>query len=365
MRKYECKNCGAELYWDSDAKCLKCEYCTSEYTPADFETEDAEVKEDFTSKTQTPEAADEYAKATDDSDSVELVIYKCNHCGAEVVTAKSTIATTCAYCGRAISITSKLVDNFKPDLIVPFSVTEEEAKEIYKKHVKKSLLKPKGFVTENVIKKMKGIYVPFWLHSYVVDAYTEAIIERSSSRRIGDDKIIHHEEYKLSFDSQGVFSRVPTDALKNLDNAVMESIEPYDYNELKAFNPAYMAGFYAEEYNEDKEVTSQRALQRGHETMDAGIQSEIRRNGAQRTIGSNKRVSELVSKYAMLPVWLLNVDYKKKNYLFAINGQTGKIVGELPISKRKVAMILLIPALVAYVLVFILMLFAIYGGAGL
>lgn len=125
MQKYNCENCGAELYWDSNAKCLKCEYCATEYQPADFDaesmdTEGTNATEDASPKQTEPEKADEYAKATDDSDSIELVVYKCEHCGAEIVTAKSTIATTCAYCGRAISITDKLVDNFKPDAVIPF-----------------------------------------------------------------------------------------------------------------------------------------------------------------------------------------------------------------------------------------------------
>lgn len=362
MKKFECKNCGAELYWDSNANCLKCEYCEAEYQPSDFGATSADLEEEATQNNKEPETADEYARATDDSDSIELVVYKCEHCGAEIVTAKSTIATTCAYCGRAISMTNKMVENFKPDLVIPFSIDEEKAKEIYKKHIRKNLLKPKTFVSENVIKKLKGIYVPFWLHSFVIDAHTDAEIERSHSRRVGDDKIIHHEEYRLSFDSQGVFTQVPTDALKNLDNALMESIEPYDYNTLKEFNPAYMAGFYAEEYNENEEATVTRALERGYATMDTSIDSEAKKHGAKRITSSNRSMSDLISKYTMLPVWLLNVDYKGKDYLFAINGQTGKIVGKIPVSKRKAAMILLFPSLIVYAIVFILMLFVVYGG---
>ena len=122
MQKYNCKNCGGELYWDSSANCLKCEYCDARYQPAEFEQP---VPNDVNPE---PESADDYAKATDDSDSLELVVYKCSHCGAEIVTAKSTIATTCAYCGRAISITDKLADHFKPDAVIPFLFDEQKSR---------------------------------------------------------------------------------------------------------------------------------------------------------------------------------------------------------------------------------------------
>ena len=150
MQKYECKTCGAELYWDSQAGCLKCEYCNSTFNVDEFE-------ENTKKEEQKAEQAEENATATDDSESSDLVVYKCNECGAEIVTAKSTVATTCVYCGKAVSITNKMVGNFKPDFVIPFAVSEEKAKEIYRKYCNSTFLTPKHFKDENELKKMKGI----------------------------------------------------------------------------------------------------------------------------------------------------------------------------------------------------------------
>lgn len=362
MQKYNCKSCGAELYWDSNANCLKCEYCDAEYQPDDFGEADVESPQETTQKKMEPEKADEYAKATDDSDSIELVVYKCSHCNAEIVTAKSTIATTCAYCGRAISMTDKLVDNFKPDAVIPFLFDETKAKEAYKKYIHSSFLTPKDFGKESVIKKMKGVYVPFWLHSF--EQTTNAVVygENMVSSRRGDDKIIDHHMYHISVDASGTFTNIPTDALKNLDNALMDALEPFDYNKLEEFNPAYMAGFYAEEYNEDEDTTLGRATERAKQTMLSGVEREAGAYGVKYIKSSNEKISDRKSRYAMLPVWLLNVEYKKKDYLFAVNGETGKIVGKLPIDVGKLISVAAAAFAGSYVLLVLLKLLLLIGG---
>ena len=167
MEKFFCKVCGAELHWDSKASCLKCEYCEAEYAPSDFKdiNDSFENNEKEKSSGLKAEEADEYAVASDDSDSADLVVYKCTHCGAEIVTARSTVATTCAYCNRAVSMIDKMVNNFKPDYVVPFAIDQDKAMKIYKEYASSSKLVPKKFIEDGEIKKMKGIYVPFWLHS--------------------------------------------------------------------------------------------------------------------------------------------------------------------------------------------------------
>ena len=363
MQKYNCKNCGAELYWDSNASCLKCEYCDAEYQPSDFDVGSTDTEGDIQAKQVEPEKADEYAKATDDSDSIELVVYKCNHCSAEIVTAKSTIATTCAYCGRAISITEKLVDDFKPDAVIPFLFDETKAKEAYKKYIHSSCLTPKDFGKDSVIKKMKGVYVPFWLHSF--KNRTDAVVygENVVSHRRGNDKVIEHHMYHITVDASGTFTNIPTDALKNLDNGLMDALEPFDYSKLEAFNPAFMAGFYAEEYNEDENVTISRATGRAKKTMLSQIEHAAGVYGIKHIKSSNESITERESRYTMLPVWLLHVEYKNKEYMFAINGETGKIVGKLPISAGKLLSVIAGTFVGSYLTVTLVKFLLLIGGA--
>ncbi len=328
MQKYTCKTCEAELYWDSSAGALKCEYCDSTFDPSEFN--DVDVSK------QTGAAAEEYHdQTTDDSDASELVVYKCTECGAEIVTAKGTVATTCAYCNRAITMTNKMTGNFKPKLLIPFNINKKQAKEIFKQYVKKSFLTPKEFQDDKLLTQMKGLYVPFWLHTFKENADAQLICENTSSRRSGDDKVITHHEYQVDMKCNGTFLKLPTDALANLDNTLMDNIEPFDYANLKDFNPAYMAGFYAEQYNEDAEKTFPRAHERAIQAMKKEILKEVSEYSRRDIRYFQDDIRQYESEYAMLPIWILNAEYQNHTYTFAINGDTGKITGKIPLSVPK------------------------------
>ena len=326
MQKYTCKTCDAELYWDSSVGALKCEYCDSVFQPSDFMDESMQ--------SQKGETADKYDVATDESDSLDLVMYKCTECGAEIITAKGTVATTCAYCNRAITLSNKMTGAFKPASLIPFNVNKKEAKEIFKRYAKNSFLTPKEFQDDKVLTKMKGLYVPFYLHTFTDNADAELNCENTTTRRRGDDKLIIHHKYKVRMKANGLFSKIPTDALEKMDNQLMDNIEPFDYGHLKEFNPAYMAGFYAEQYNE----TSSQLFPRAHErAVDAMKKEMIKSAGYESTsiVMFDDNISDYDSEYTMLPVWIFNAEYKNKKYTFAMNGDTGKITGKLPISIPK------------------------------
>lgn len=332
MQKFNCKTCGAELYWDADAGALKCEYCESVFHPSDFE--DETLTETPVEKLKDDTLNPEYTNSSDIL-TEDMVVYECSHCGAEVITSKTTMATTCAYCGRAISLTNKSVGEFRPDKVLAFKVNRDKAIEIYNKYIKSSFLIPKLFKEEQTIKKMQGLYVPFFLHSANLNAKGVVNAENVMNSRRGDDKIEHHSLYKIDLDIDGMFDKIPTDASKKIDNKLMDSLEPFDLESLNSFNPAYMAGYFAEQPDEKVEDTTSRATERMELAMKQKM-DETAGNYSIKTVSSfEKYFVGQKSEYAMLPVWLLNVEYNNKMYTFAINGDTGKAVGKLPISKGK------------------------------
>lgn len=329
MQKYNCKNCGAELFWDTEVGALKCQYCDFVFQPSDFEdkTINADSTVDSTINTEYSNYADSITEG--------MVIYKCANCGAEVVTSETTMTTTCAYCGRAISLTNKTAGEFRPDKVLPFKINKEKAIEIYKNYIKSSILAPKLFSEKQTIQKIQGLYVPFFLHSAKLDA--NGIIEAENIRvsRVGDDRIEHHSVYKIDMDISGTYENIPTDASKKLENKLMDHLEPFNLNVLTDFNPAFMAGYFAEQPDEKAEETMDRATNR----MESAVKDKMKESAGKydkKSISSYyETLSNKSSQYAMLPVWLLNVEYKNKMYTFAINGDTGKSVGKLPISSLK------------------------------
>jgi len=335
MQNYQCKNCGATLYWNVEAEKLKCLYCDSVFQPSDFEDKTLDENIPEASANETPEAEEqEYVNAKDYAD--DMAVYECENCGGEVVTLKTTMADICPYCGEAVSITSKAVNSFRPKLCIPFKKDKKAAMSIYKKYVERSFLTPKVFKKENTIEKMQGLFAPFYLHTIVNTSTHSLEGENRTSHRSGDDKITTHSLYDLTLKATGLFQRIPTDGAVRLPNKLMDTLEPFDYDGCKSFDPAYMAGFVAEQYDDEMETLNARAETKAQQTMTDRALSAFSYDSI-KLKNESHNIIDHSSEYAMLPVWILNVVHGNKKYTYAINGQTGKIVGKLPLSKSKVA----------------------------
>ncbi|MBR2036351.1 MAG: hypothetical protein IKJ16_07365 [Agathobacter sp.] len=329
MQNYNCKHCGAVLYWEPNAGCLKCNFCENIYQISDFE--DQTVLEDEVKE----ESLDENYVAQEVTE--DMVVYECKTCAGEVVVLNTTMATICPYCGEAISITSKSVGEFRPELLIPFTRDKKEIMETYKGYVSKSLLTPKEFKEQHTIEKIQGLFVPFYLHTMTNRARNGFQGEIVSSSRIGNDKVMTHRLYDLSLDARGTYKRIPTDASKRIDNALMDSVEPFQYEALEQYNPAYMAGFMAEQVDDSKEDMKTRACDRCSEAMQEKARNSFSKYQSLSEAGSSNFYEDYESEYVMLPVWMLHVGHKDKKYTFAVNGQSGKVVGHLPIDKAKLA----------------------------
>ncbi len=245
------------------------------------------------------------------------------------------MATICPYCGEAISITSKSAGNFRPERCIPFSKSKEEIIKLYKNYISKTVLAPKKFKEQHVVEKIQGLFAPFYLHSMDVDSSHIFNGEQISSRVSGDYKVTTHRVYNLKVNSTGSFRDVPTDASERLDNALMDSLEPFDYKDCKDYNPAYMAGFSAEQADVKKEELSARAEKRVSDGMSKKARETCNGYSAVSTISENNCITNHVTEYVMLPVWLLHIVHNDKKYTFAVNGQTGKVVGKVPIDFKK------------------------------
>ena len=246
MAKYACKQCGAELFFDPKIGKLHCEYCDSVFDPAEFDFKPEENQEKAASNDRTAEqnlseeeiaaakakgmsdaqakAAAEGSKSTDDSTG-DLVAYCCPNCGAEIITAKETIMTTCVYCNKAITVEGNMAGEFKPDYVLPFKKTKEEVEEAYMKLCKASILTPPAFMRKDNIKKIKGMYIPFWLYSFHGDGRLRVRGENIRTWIAGDMEYTEIKRYAVEEEVEAGFEKIPVDALKKMDNDMMDSIE--------------------------------------------------------------------------------------------------------------------------------------------
>ena len=335
MHNYSCPTCGAQLYWDPKKGSLYCQYCDSSYSPDEFEDKTANTEDGKAPSVSAEKLSDNVVV----SDNENVVVYECKTCGGEVVAQKTTMATVCPYCGEAVSITTKSVGDFRPDRVIPFAQDKKGIANVFKNYVNKSFLTPAAFKNDNTIDKIQGLFVPYYLHTMTDKAQNFFKGEKITYHRSGNDRVATHKVYRLSIDATGKFDKIPTDAAKDLENELMDALEPYTYKDLASYNPAYMAGFVAEQKDEDIDVLQQRAKIRCENGMNSNARQAFAGYDSLLPTGSKHSFFDIDSEYVMLPVWMLNVKHNGKKYRFAVNGQTGKIVGKLPINWGKFAAI--------------------------
>lgn len=322
LKEYKCPNCGGRLVFDSQVQKLKCPFCDGA-----FDVDVFSEGNDYTV---------ENANWNDD----DLLMYSCNSCGGQIVADKNTAASSCPYCGNPVVMTGNVSGMYRPKKIIPFRYDKEQAKSAYRNFLKGKTLLPAAFKSEAAIDEIKGIYVPYW----IFDGKAQAHIwfDATRTRHYSDSEYNYTETkyYKLFRSGSVRFADVPVDASKNISDLLTESIEPFDHSESKEFNENYLPGFYADKYDVDVSESREVANRRIANSTNSLFASTTSLYDTCIPSSSNIFIQNGKQEYVMYPVWLLNIRYKGKIYSFAMNGQTGKLVGELPSDNGKLASIL-------------------------
>ncbi len=328
----KCPCCGGTLEFDNKSQEVICPYCDSHFTTKDLQeyTDDlASDKQEDTSWDQS--RVEEYTN----EEMKGMKIYSCDSCGGEIIVEETTTSTTCPYCGNNLLVSKQLSGDLRPNYVIPFKNDKEKVMENLKKFFKKKPLLPGSFSKENTIEEIKSLYVPFWIFDADVDGkvrFKGEIVERWSDSQY-DYKETKY--YSIIRGGQIAFDHVPVDGSKKMDDKLMESIEPFDFDQAEEFNVAYLAGIAADRYDVDKDVTFNRATQRFRDGTIEAFRNDVHGYSNVSIQDSNIQFSNTQSSYALYPVWVLNTKWKEKNYQFAVNGQSGKVAGDLPISIPK------------------------------
>ncbi len=329
--EYECPTCGGPLRFDIDTQMIVCEYCNNRF-PEDVFSK----KEDDTSETNDPKIDWNLAGYIKDHEQMTVdCSFSCTSCGAEVLADSNTAATECMYCGSPLLVTNNVTGTLKPDLIIPFKLDKAAAEKKLKQFYMRKILLPNAFKDRNKISKITGMYVPFWLFSANGSGDVTFSARKVNKHRDGD-YIITTTKYYSAFRSGNVkFIKVPVDASNKMEDNYMDGLEPYNYEELTPFSNSYMAGFFSDKFDMDVNACSKRALTRITNSTNEAFKKTVTGYSSVSVSKSNISMSDRKIHYVLLPVWMLNTKYDGKMYKFAINGQTGKVSGDLPIDKRK------------------------------
>ncbi len=331
VKSYKCFTCGADLKWNPTTNNFKCEYCDSEFVQDDFkdvvENEEARLEEEVASTGEVK---------VDESTGEEVVAYKCTYCGAEVLTLEETAATFCVYCQRPLVMENSLSGEFKPYGVIPFQKTKEEAMAAFKEYLKGKILVPDVYLEDQNIQKVTGVYLPFWLFDTKMDFNT--VFEGKIVRTYSDSNYRYTETkiYDLIRNGDITIDGIPADGSLKTDDDIMNSIEPFDWSKMVPFSTTYLSGFLAEKYDVPAEDCQENVINRVKGSLSEAVTNTCRSYSGITQKTYNTTVASCDHKYVMLPVWLLYTQYNDKGYVFAMNGQTGKFIGDLPIHPPKV-----------------------------
>lgn len=343
-----CPLCGASIKYNPKLEKFKCEFCRGEFTLDDL-------------KKHTFNAATDKVNEGINGDDTDYQVYKCENCGAEIVTDSNTASTFCLYCRSTAIIKNRLEGKFAPSKIITFKTTKEDAIKAFKGLKKGRLLIPRYFLSEENIEKIQGIYIPFWLFDIEVNGGINAACKRITSWTKGDMHYTKTDTYSAIREGNLSFNLVPVDGSTRFLDDIMNSIEPFDYKELKDYNHAYLSGFLSEKYDVEKDTASLDALKRSETSTTQEFRNSISGYTTVSVISNTLKGNLKSDYYALLPVWMVNVKYGKKYYLFAMNGQTGQFIGNIPIDKKKAVIYFLITFLITFILV-ILISYLVYKG---
>ncbi len=331
LQEYKCPCCGGAIAFDSTLQKMKCPYCDTEFEMDTLKSYDAELKNDRADEMNwETEAGAEWQNGEADG----LRSYICNSCGGEIVGDENTAATSCPFCGNPVVMTAQFSGMLKPDYVIPFKLDKKAAKEGLKKHLNGKRLLPKIFKSENHIDEVKGVYVPFWLFDTDADAHVRY---RATKVRAWSDSQYDYTEtshFLVNRGGQVGFEHVPVDGSSKMADDLMESIEPYNFSDAVDFQTAYLAGYFADKYDVDAKQSVERANERVKTSTEQAFQSTVTGYSTVTTENSNISLKNGKAKYALYPVWLLNTTWNGNKYTFAMNGQTGKFVGDLPVDKK-------------------------------
>ena len=334
LQEYKCPCCGGAIAFDSTLQKMKCPYCDTEFEMETLKGYDAELQGQ-----QTDNMEWETTAGTDwqEGETDGLRTYSCRSCGGEIVGDANTAATSCPYCGNPVVMMGQFSGALRPDLVIPFKLDKKAAKMGLMRHLTGKRLLPKIFKDQNHIDEIKGIYVPFWLFDTDVDAQVRY---RATTIRTWSDSNYDYTEtrhYMVHRGGSVGFAHVPVDGSSKIADDLMESIEPYDFSEAVDFQTAYLAGYLADKYDVSAEESIDRANQRVKRSTEESFAGTVQ--GYATVIPENSSVQFHGGKarYALYPVWLLNTTWNGNKYTFAMNGQIGKFVGDLPVDKAAAA----------------------------
>lgn len=343
--QYKCPNCSGELQFKPDKQAFGCDFCLSTFTEEEIKQACADAENSIPTQEEL-QVQQEFAEHTN--------VYHCGSCGAEIISEENQTATFCYYCHEPVILSGRMTGDYTPNKVIGFKLTREEAIAKFKAWCGKRMFLPKDFKSDQQLEKMTGLYVPFWIADCDMKADFSGTGEKTRSWTSGNYRYTESKIYNVTRSAKIFTDGIPADGESKIEDLLMESIEPYNYDEAKDFSMSYLSGFFADKYDVDKAAVFPKIRSRASEAAKKVIRDSI--TGYNR-VSAQSEIYKIVNtkwQYMLLPVWFMTYKYNGEIYSFALNGQTGKLAGTPPLDKKKLTLFSIGAGIAAAVIAFLL-----------
>lgn len=353
-RTFLCPQCGAEMGWDASRKVLHCDYCGYEEAPdAVGKIVEYDLDEFLRSGTGKAQGYGSETKSI-----------KCQQCGATTTVEPTVTATECPFCGSNVVLEQETTEDIiQPESLIPFQIDQEVALRKYRAWLGKGIFRPGDLARRAGRGQLYGVYLPFWTfdaeafsrwraqagyYYYVTETYTTT----ENGRHVTKTRQVRKTRWEPAWgQNAGSYDDVLVYATTSVDQRILEKIYPFNTQEVVAYAPAYLSGWRAEQYQIDLSQGWEIGRRKIHEfERDACIRQIP--GDTYRSLQVNTTITDVTFKHMLLPVWIASYPYKGKVYRYMVNGQTGKVEGQKPVSWIRVtiaiAIVLLVIAIVVY-----------------
>lgn len=265
----------------------------------------------------------------------ELSYLVCNSCGAEIVGDRTLIATRCGFCGNTFVAASRIRATQTPNFLIPFALDRKAMVAAFRKATKGKFLLPPAFRDEHTLTEATGAYLPYWFHDGQASGTLRFHAENYRHWSDSDYNYTETKVYDVVREGSVAFRGIPVCGTTKLEPARAEGVEPFDVQASRPFATAYLSGYVASSYDIAAKDTLERADTRARESLTEMVEGTVTGYSTLRRESCETRVDHTATWYALLPVWLIVISYAGKSYPFAVNGQTGEVVGTFPVSRRR------------------------------
>ena len=364
MFLHKCPNCNATLEFNIESGMVLCSYCGSKFNVKDLLTEAGQPEGSAADNAAASGSAAsqkkkdvlkefDWGKYKERLSREELAgnrSYLCQTCGAEVILGATIASSKCPYCDNNMILLDNVTASLRPNAIIPFKIMPEQLSDSVKKFYQNRKLLPFHFFDSNKMSAVRGLYVPFWLYNCHLNGGMTLKGSTSRTYTSGSYRITETSHYDLERDAEMAFERIPVDASLKMPDELMDSLEPFDYSDLTEFNSGYLTGFISERFDSDPDENLPRVTDRVNSSLLEIMKGTCSQYSNVSVSDNRMNMDESSVKYVMLPIYLFDCMYGGKMYHYAANGQTGKVVGELPVSKGKKWLYFGIPFLILFVI---------------